>query len=63
VFNCASTRYITYKALSAAVAKACGAEAAAPNHRYYLPSDYGAEKGYFPFRENHFFVSRRVVLV
>ncbi|KAG5178315.1 hypothetical protein JKP88DRAFT_188667, partial [Tribonema minus] len=57
IFNCASTRYITYNALAKSVAKACGQDPSDISHRYYKPADYGAEKGYFPFRENHFFVS------
>jgi nucleoside-diphosphate-sugar epimerase len=57
VFNCANTRSITYNALTKAVQSACGKDASALRCNYYDPTAVDAEKGYFPFRNNHFFVS------
>ncbi|CAM9106742.1 unnamed protein product [Choristocarpus tenellus] len=56
VFNCATDRYITYNNLLRQVGKVTEySEAVLTN--YYDPGDYELEKGWFPFRNNHFFVA------
>ncbi|CAM9114792.1 unnamed protein product [Chrysoparadoxa australica] len=56
VFNCGSDRYITYNELVRQVAKVTGAEEDIEKN-YYDPADFDLKKGWFPFRNNHFFVS------
>eukprot|EP00612_Vaucheria_litorea_P001805 CAMPEP_0171455490 /NCGR_PEP_ID=MMETSP0945-20130129/2363_1 /TAXON_ID=109269 /ORGANISM="Vaucheria litorea, Strain CCMP2940" /LENGTH=383 /DNA_ID=CAMNT_0011980739 /DNA_START=107 /DNA_END=1258 /DNA_ORIENTATION=+ len=57
VFNCASTRSITYNDLLRRVAEACGSDYSKIKINPYDPKKFGVENGFFPFRENHFFVS------
>merc|ERR1712039_853447 len=54
IFNCASSKLITYDAL----VKLCGAAASSPvSIEHYNPKDFEIPKGFFPFRDTPFFVS------
>ncbi|CAM9123232.1 unnamed protein product [Discosporangium mesarthrocarpum] len=58
VFNCATDRYITYNNLFQQVMKVVDpAPTSGTMAFYYDPEDYDLEKGWFPFRNNHFFVN------
>ncbi|CAN0004699.1 unnamed protein product, partial [Phaeothamnion confervicola] len=56
VFNCATDRYITYNSLLKEVG-ASHSHLAGVEMNYYDPADYELPKGYFPFRNDHFFIN------